>query len=167
MTDASLIEVWHMAGTVAENPARSIGFWGVLLGAIGVVLAFLPMIGPMMEPQPSVGTQVGEIAGDIMRSAWQSFRGQEVTGAEPQPQPIWVKLGFGAPVLGVIAIVLSMVSGLKRENWHYAFYGTGLGIAAVVFYFAIWIALVFAGILLLVAIIENLGGIFGGGLFGG
>jgi hypothetical protein len=80
---------------------------------------------------------------------------------------VWVALGLAAPLMGVVAIVLSLISAVRRENWHYPFYGVGLGVAAIVFNFVWWLAALFAGVLLLIAIIENLGGIFDGGIFGG
>jgi hypothetical protein len=156
-----------MFETMQDRPFQAWGFWGVLAGALGVMLVFLQIIGPTLEPQPSVGNQVGEIAGDIARSAWQSFRGEYVPEPEPAAFPMWVLVGFAAPVFGVVAILLSVISAVRRENWHYPFYGTGLGVAAIVFYFVWWIAILFAGVLLIVAILENLGSIFDGGLFGG
>lgn len=156
-----------MLADAEHNPFGTWGFWGVVAGALAVVLVFLQLVGPSLEPQPSVGNQIGEIAGDIARSAWQSFRGEYIPEPEPTAASKWLFLGLGAPILGVIAIVLSMISAVRRENWHYPFYGTGLGVAAIVFYFIWWLAALFAGVLMIVAIIENLGNIFDGGLFGG
>jgi hypothetical protein len=156
-----------MSITAQHRPFQAWGFSGVLAGALGVLMVFIQIIGPTLEPQPSVGNQVGEIAGDIARSAWESFRGEYVPEPEPAEISVWVMAGFAAPVLGVVAIVLSVISGVRHENWHYPVYGTGLGAAAILFYFVWWIALLFAGVLLIGAILENLGSIFGGGLFGG
>lgn len=136
------------------------GFWAVVIGAIALVLVFVQIFGPMMDPKPSVGTQIGEIAGDIKRSAWRSFFGLSNATAEPEPVSSVIYLALVAPVLGVLAIVLSLISGVLRENWRYRVYGTGLGAAAVLFHFFWWMALLVAGVLILVAIIENLGDIF-------
>ena len=62
--------------------------------------------------------------------------------------------------MGLGAIVLSVVSGVRGENRRYDVYGTGLGAAAVVFHFFWWVTLVVAGVMLLVAILENIGDIF-------
>ena len=156
-----------MSEFLRHRPFESWGFWGVIAGGLAVMLVFLQMVGPTLEPQPSVGNQIGEIAGDIARSAWQSFRGEYVPEPEPAGGQTWVILGLAAPILGVVAIVVSMISAIRRENWHYPVYGAGLGAAAIVFYFVWWVAMLFAGVLLMVAILENLGDIFGGGLFGG
>jgi hypothetical protein len=156
-----------MFDNTQHNPFGAWGFWGVLAGALALVLVFLQIAGPSLEPQPSVGNQIGEIAGDIARSAWQSFRGEYIPEPEPAEVSKWVVLGLAAPVLGVIAIVLSLISAVRRENWHYPFYGVGLGAAAIAFHFVWWLVLLFAGVMIIVAILENIGSIFDGGLFGG
>lgn len=58
-----------------------------------------------------------------------------------------------------------MLSGILRENWHHAVYGTGLGLTAVLFYFFWWVALLICEVMLLIAIIENLGSFFSFGLW--
>lgn len=139
---------------------RTWGFWAVMTGALALMLVFAHIVGPTLEPKPSAATQIGEIAGEIKRSAWRTFLGL------PQPEPVvepvsfWSYFGLAAPILGAVAIVLSVLSGVRRENWRYAIYGTGLGVAAVVFHFFWWMALLIAGVVLLVSIIENIGDIF-------
>ena len=41
----------------------------------------------MMETKPSVGAQIGEIAGDIRRSAWRTMLGLPEPTPEPTPEP--------------------------------------------------------------------------------
>lgn len=142
------------------------GFWAVSTGALGLILVFAQIVGPMSTPQPSAGTQIGEIAGDISRAAWRSFFGMEPEEAAPVDPPIWLYVGFAGSILGVMAIVLSLISAILREHWHYPAYGLGFGVAAVVFQFVWWLAVIFMAMALLVAIVENIGDIFGG-VFGG
>ena len=136
------------------------GFWAVLTGALALVLVFVQIVGPTFEPQPSAASQIGDIAGEIKRSAWRSFLGL------PKPEPVvasvslWNYVAIAAPVLGVIAIILSIVSGVLRENWRYPVYGTSFGVAAIVFHFLWWVAILVACVVLLVTIIENIGDIF-------
>ena len=144
----------------AVGPLRRWGFWAVIFGATALVLVFIQVFGPMLEPAPSVGTQIGEIAGEIKRSAWRSFFGLSNDNANPEPVSAMNYLTLAAPILGVVAIVLSLISGVLRENWRYAVYGTGLGASAIVFHFFWWMALLLAGTLILIAIIENIGEIF-------
>lgn len=150
-----------------QTPFRSWGFWAVILGALSLVLVLMHIGFPMSEPAPPIGTQIGEIAGDMARASWRSFFGlePEVQVVEPQPVPFSVYLGYAGAALGVVAVVLAMISGIKRENWHYAVYGTGLGASAVLFYFFWWVAVLVCGVLLLIAIVENLGSIFSFGLW--
>ncbi len=140
------------------------GFWAVITGALAMVLVFIQIAGPSFEPKPSVGTQIGEIAGDISRSAWRSFFGLPAPEPEPQPFSLLQFTGIAVPVLGVIGVILSMISGIKKENWHFPVYGTFLGAGAIVFHFFWWVAILVLGVILLVSIIENIGDIFS---FGG
>ncbi len=144
----------------ALGPLRRWGFWAVLFGATSLILVIFQVFGPTLEPQPSVGTQIGEIAGEIKRSAWRSFFGLSTETAAPEPASAMDYLAVAAPILGVVAIVLSLISGIRRENWRYPAYATGLGASAIIFHFFWWAALLLAGVLLLVAIIENIGDIF-------
>ncbi|MCB1439307.1 MAG: hypothetical protein H6888_05270 [Nitratireductor sp.] len=147
---------------IADRPdfLRRWGFWGMIAGALAMVLVFAHIAGPSLEPKPSVGSQIGEIAGEIRRSAWRSFLGLPKPPTEIKNPTIWDYMAFVAPFVGVLAIVLSVISRVLRENWRFAAYGTALGASAIVFHYFWWVAMLFAGVILLVAIIENIGDIF-------
>lgn len=137
------------------------GFWAVIIGAAALMLVFVQIAGPSFEPKPSVATQVGEIAGEIKRSAWRTFLGVPKEPAQLEASAsLWDYAVFAGPALGIVAIVLSLFSGIARENRKYAAYGVGLGGTAVLFHFFWWFALLFAGIVLMIAIINNIGDIF-------
>lgn len=136
----------------------------MLTGAIALTLVFVQMVGPTFETKPSAATQIGEIAGELKRSAWRTFLGLPKPEPEAAPFSIWPYIAMAAPVLGIVAVVLSLISGVVRENWRFSVYGTGFGIAAIVFHYFWWVALLVAGVVLLVTVIENLGDIFS---FGG
>lgn len=142
------------------GPFKKWGFRAVLFGAIALVLVFIQIFGPMLEPTPSVGNQIGEIAGEIKRSAWRSFLGLSNNSMQLEPVSWTIYFALAAPILGIVAIVLSLVSGLSKENWRFSVYGAGLGASAILFHFFWWMALLLAGVLILVAIIENIGDIF-------
>jgi hypothetical protein len=137
------------------------GHFAIGTGALALALAILHVFGGPFAPQPSVGTTVGEIAGEMRAAAVRA-----VTG-EPQPAPAprgWDMdriLMLAAPLVGVLAIVLSMIAALRREGQRLAGYGAALGVGAIVFQLVWWIAALIAGVLLLVAIIENIGDILG------
>ena len=140
----------------------------MLFGGIVLILVFYHILGISNEPTPSAGQQIGEIAGEMRRSAWRSFLGlapEQTAPAAPAPTDFRHLAGVAAPVLGIIAIVLALISGLRRENWRFPAYGAGLGLASILFVYVWWLAILFVGAMLLVAIIENIGDIFGG--FGG
>lgn len=74
--------------------------------------------------------------------------------------PMHHSLAMIAPVSGGLAVILAAVSGVKRETWRFATYGACLGLGAILFQFRWWAALLLAGMVLLVAITENLGEVF-------
>lgn len=146
---------------------RRWGFWSLLCGGIGLILVFFHIFGISNEPAPSAAQQIGEIAGEMRRAAWRSFLGLGPEPVEPVAPTMDFRhlAGVAAPVLGVLALLLALISGLRRENWRYPTYGAGLGIASIVFVYVWWMALLFVGVMVLIAILENIGDIFGG--FGG
>ena len=157
-----MTETQTMRDAPNPSPFRLWGLWAIAAGAIAVVLVCIQIFGPPAEPQPSAAQQIGEIAGEMKRSAWRAFLGMEPEPPAPQPDPSLVSqyLPIAGPVLGVLAIVLAVVSALMRENWRLATYGTVLGASAVLMQMFWWVALLIAGVILLAAVIENLGGFF-------
>ncbi|WP_425416515.1 hypothetical protein [Oricola indica] len=150
----------EVAGANSPSPFRKWGLWAVLLGALALALVFFQIAAPSFEPKPSVGAQIGEIAGEIKRSAWRTFLGLPKPAVKAESAPLTYYLSFATPILGIVAILLSLISGILRENWRYAAYGVSLGATAIVFQYFWWLALVVAAVVLLVAIIENIGDIF-------
>ena len=74
-----------------------------------------------------------------------------------------VRKGLQSVYFGIVAILLALISAVCREHWRVPVYAAGLGSAAVLFQFFWLLAVLIAGVILLVAIIENIGDIFGGG----
>ena len=137
------------------------GFWALVIGALAMILVFLNISNVFNEPAPSAASQIGEIAGEIKRSAWRSFfgLGDDAPAAAATPAaPDF--LALAPPVLGVVAIVLSAISGVLGEPRRLVVYGTSLGAGAVLFHFFWWVALLIAGVVVIVAILENIGEIF-------
>ena len=131
-------------------------------------LVFVQMGLLTSQDSAPIGEQIGQIAGDIKRSAWRSFFGLKPEVLEPAPIPmsqhIFEVLFMVTPFVAGVAIVLAAISLVKRENWRFGFYGMSLGIGSIVFQFVWWMALLILGMLLLVKILENMGDIFS---FGG
>ena len=143
---------------------QSWGLWAVICGVLAMVLVLAQM--QLLSSQESVpiGQQIGEIAGDIKRSAWRSFLGLSQPEAEPLAVPLSQQVShylfYAAPVVGGVAVVLAMVSLLKQENWRLGFYGVAFGGGAILFQYFWWMALIILGFLLLIKIVENIGDIF-------
>lgn len=151
-----------MSDIAPTPPVFRWGYLSVGAGALALALSMLVIFGGPFTPQPTVGTAIGDIAGDIVKSAWRTVRDVE------QPPPVargWDidrVLMVAAPLVGVLAVLLSVVSAVLREPWRLPTYGATLGGAAIVFHFVWWIALLVCGVILLMSIIENIGSFFDG-----
>lgn len=156
----------HTADITPRELLRKWGFWAVLAGGLALALVFVQITLPSLETKPSAATQIGEIAGEIKRSAWRTFLGLPKPEAEPvaHSSGLTAYLAIVAPILGVIAIILALISGVLRENWRFAAYGASLGASAILFQIAWWVALLIVCVVIFVSILENIGDIF---TFGG
>jgi hypothetical protein len=146
------------------QPAQAGPGWGhvaISAGALALAIAMIHVFGGPFAPQPSVGTTVGEIAGEMRAAALRAVNGEAQPAPEPRGWDIDRVLMLAAPLLGALAIVLAMVAALRREGWRLATYGAALGVGAIVVQMVWWIALLIAGTILLVTIIENIGDILG------
>ncbi|MEM9439752.1 MAG: hypothetical protein AAGA73_04845 [Pseudomonadota bacterium] len=120
------------------HPLRTWGCWSVLIGALALV--FAQLVGPTFESRPSAATQIGKIAGEIKRSAWRTLLGLPAPERQIRAASVWSYLAIIAPLLGLIAVSLSLISAVLRENWRYPVYGVSLGVTAIVFQFLWWLA---------------------------
>ncbi len=136
------------------------GFWALCTGALALMLVFLQIAGPMLEPQQSVGSQIGEIAGDMKRAAWRSFFGLEPDAEQLVRPSLWHYFAVVAPMFGIVAIALSVISKVKKEHRQFPIYATGFGVTAILFQYLWWLALLVAGIMLIISVIQNLGDFF-------
>ena len=73
------------------SPFRKWGVWAVLFGAGAMVMAFAHILAPMFEPSPTIGQQIGEIAGEMKRAAWRSVLGLPPEAAEPESPPDFIR----------------------------------------------------------------------------
>ncbi|MGD1869856.1 MAG: hypothetical protein ACFB0F_10180 [Neomegalonema sp.] len=136
---------------------HSWGYLALIAGALSLSVAVLHVFGGPFAPQASIGTTIGEIAADIRASAMRSINGQAQPAPAPQNWDIDRILLVAAPILGVFAIVSAIISSIKRDPWRLVAYGATLGVAAIVLQFLFLLAMMIAGVCLLLAIIENFG----------
>ena len=158
--------------TGAEGPGprrrlASWGLWAMIVGALACVLFFVQfqLLTQSSEEAVPIGQAIGEIAGEIRRSAWRSFLGLPAPEPEvvaPPPGRDWIDiLMLATPILGGIAIALSAISLAMRENWRFGFYGILLGGGAMLMQYLWWMAALILVFVLLFKILENMDGIFG------
>jgi hypothetical protein len=115
-----------------------LGVIGTIVGlvALGVAI-FHFFLGPI-EPPPSLGAVVAEVASDVKEALAAKLQGRENA---PERQA----LDFGPDrivdiaviVLGFIALALGVVGFVKREEWRPSGTAIALGSAAMAFQFAI------------------------------
>ena len=146
----------------ATIPSRPIaGLIALALGATALLVVLVHFwVGPL-APHQKITVTVGEIAAEMRQAAVRKLKGL------PQPKPTsapWDSdriLKLIAALLAGTAIVLGVVSLVRRETWRPAVGGIALGTGAIAFQVVTWAILVVAGALILVAIIQNITGILG------
>lgn len=142
------------------------GLVGMVLGAIALVLAlFLHSAGPL-DPQPTIGQSIGEIAADIRQSALRGLKGEPQPSPQTQPWSLDRILGTSAYVLAGLAVVLGILGFVLRENRRVALAAVGFGGLAIGFQLFVWTVMIIAGVIIIGYILANiteiLGGIAGG-----
>jgi len=131
---------------------------------LGISVALFALFAGPFTPQPDVGTQIGEIAGNMREAAQRALLGQ------PQPeetivQPTWDLdriLIAAAPVLGVLGVISAVAGFIRREPARMATYGLLVSMASIFMQVVLLVALVIAGAIILVGIMQNLDSILGG-----
>ncbi|MEO0980659.1 MAG: hypothetical protein AAFY24_25590 [Pseudomonadota bacterium] len=150
-----------MSETVKARTPWS-GLTGMALGAVALVLAlFLHSAGPL-DPQPTVGQSLGEIAADISTSALKKLKGEELPPPEAQPWSLDRTLSTAAYVLAGLAVILGVVSFVLRENRRVAIAAVGFGGIAIGFQLFVWTVMIIAGVIIIGYILTHLGDLFSG-----
>lgn len=135
----------------------------IALGGIGLLTALLVVYAGPFAPQQDIGTTIGEIAGNIRAEAWRSFLGLE------KPESTTLQRAWDidrilmtlAPVAGVLGVLMAIVAYIRREPKRVATCGMALSVAAIFVQVLLIAVMIIAGVMLLIAIIENMDSIFG------
>ncbi len=139
------------------------GILSVAAGVVAMMIVSTIMFAGPFDPQPKTGTLIGEIAADIKLAAKRRLQGDSVPQSEQtvveRPWSVDRVLSIVGPVFAVAAIVLSLVSLLRREPRQLQLYGAGFGIAALTIQIFWWALLVVLGVAIIIAIINNIGDI--------
>lgn len=116
----------------------TIGFIGIAIGAVALLVAVVHFWAGPFSPQPSLEKTVAEKAVAIKNATIAALRGKEI-----EEEPIRRKVDLDQVVriatsaLGALAIILGVVSFAKREPWRVGGGAAVLGGAAVAFQFAV------------------------------
>ena len=149
-----------------ETPQAPIPFSiaAIALGGLGLFVALLVVFAGPFAPQQDIGTQIGEIAGNMRAAAWRSFFGLE------QPESTIVAqawdidriLMVAAPAAGVLGIFAAITAYIRGEPKRFATYGMMLSACAIFVQVLLVIVMIIAGVMLLIGIMQNMDSIFGG-----
>lgn len=148
----------------AHAPTTPFSIAAMACGALGMFLALFVLYAGPFAPQPDIGTTIGEIAGNMRAAAQRAVQGL------PQPEatvaaPAWDidrVLMAAAPAFGVLGVVLALLAFVRREPWRAATCGLAISVGAIVVQVALIIALMIAGAMILVGIMQNIESILGG-----
>ena len=136
----------------------------MVLGALGISVALFVLYAGPFTPQPDIGTQVGEIAGNMRAAALRAVQGF------PQPEETIVQSTWdidrimmaAAPVLGRLGVIASVIAFMRHEPKRMATYGLTVSIASIFMQVLLIAALIIAGAIMIVGIMQNLDSILGG-----
>lgn len=143
------------------------GLAGFILGAIAllmVVLTIAQLFGQSQSASStSIGTSIGEIAAEIRQAAQARISGEprpEVVQA-PKTADLRDVVVIIAYVLASISIIAAGISLYRGEPATLAKIAIALGLSAIVMQYAFWMALLICGMMIITAIINNIGDILG------
>lgn len=141
-----------------EENRSTIGFIGIAVGAVALLMAIIHFwMGPI-SPQPSVERTVAEKAVAIKNATIAALKGQKI---EEKPAPRSIDLDQGAriatSVLGGLALILGVVSVATREPFRVGGGAAFLGAAAIAFQFAVIALGAIVLVILIGAVLSQIG----------
>ncbi|MBW4706884.1 hypothetical protein KX928_03690 [Roseobacter sp. YSTF-M11] len=146
-----------------DDRSMTFSYAAIAFGALGMFTALFVLYAGPFTPQPDIGTSIGEIAGNMKAAAQRALQGR------PQPeetivQPTWdidrILMG-SAPAMGVLGVVMAIIAYIRREPKRAATCGMAISVAAIFVQVILLVALIVAGVMLLIGIMQNLDSILG------
>ena len=146
----------------ADHPKTAkFGLAGFILGTVSILIIVVQLSAIFASPPPkSAGTVIGEIAADIKQSAARALTGEPAPVAPPPPADYGPMITTLALCMAGAALVAGGIGLYRHEPARLPFLAVGFGITAFVMQYVFWLAIAICGVILLVAILNNLDGIF-------
>ncbi|QJF50957.1 hypothetical protein [Roseobacter ponti] len=138
------------------------GTAGFLIGVIAMMIMVIHLWAGPFAPQQSAGVAIGELAAEIRLSATKALRGIGNPPPEVPERDIDQLLIAGATILAGLAVVLGLIGLIRREPGRPALFAVGLGVSAILFQLFVFTILLFAGVFLIIGVLQNMDGILGG-----
>ena len=134
-----------------ENSKSTLGFIGIALGSVALIMALIHFYAGPFSVQPSLEQTVVEKAVAIKEATISALKGEEIK-KEPASRKLDIDqmLAIGVSLFGGIAIILGVVGYATKEPFRVAGGAVFLGAGALAFQFLI-IALGIIVIAILVA----------------
>lgn len=142
--------------SIIESPRPVWGLAGVIAGLIAVALVTLSLSSIFAEPQPDMATQIGEMAAEIRKSAMRSMMGAEQPVPETPAMTVATIITLAIPVLAGGAALCGAIGLFRREPLSLPLLALGFGSGAFLMQYLFWMALLIGGVVLMVAVLNNL-----------
>ncbi|MEL7213002.1 MAG: hypothetical protein AAGK92_10100 [Pseudomonadota bacterium] len=149
------------------HPPRAVwGLTGFFFGVAAIALAMAILNGIFDAPAKSTATVIGEFAAEIRNSARAAMEGgASATAVEPRKTSTRGIAMFIVPILAGIAAICGAIGLFRHEPKNLPLLAIGAGGAAVAVQFAMWLALLICGVLLIGRILTSMDGIIGFSIF--
>ena len=141
-----------------EQKQSKFGVFGIVLGAVALLLALLHFWAGPFSPQPTLETVVAEKAASIRSAALEALKGKE-----PVKETFSAKWNLDkvtevvTALLGGLALILAVVGFANREPTRVAGGAAALGVSAIAFQFITMYAMALLVVLLICAALSSLG----------
>ena len=145
----------------AEPNSGIFSYAAIALGAAALLIALIHTFAGPFAPQQSVGVMIGEIAGEIRGAAQRALAGEPQPAPQVAPWDIDRILRALVPIAGVSGLLLALAGILRSEPRVATVFACALCAGALAVQLVIWVALLIAGALIIVAILHNMDAIFG------
>ena len=141
-----------------EQKQSKFAVFGIVLGAVALLLALLHFWAGPFSPQPTLETVVAEKAASIRSAALDALNGKE-----PVKETFTAKwnldkvMEVATALLGGLALILAVVGFANKEPSRVAGGAAALGVCAIAFQFIAMYAMALLVVLLICAALSSLG----------